>query len=287
MLAVVAAGEGPSLEQVPPPEPAPGEALLEVELVGICRTDALAAYGRLPVPGAMPLGHEFSAKILKSASWPVGQRVAVNPWSWCGHCPRCSSGHPYACAGAQMLGLHRPGALAPLVAVPERALYPVELGPQRAAYVEPVAATLASAALLPAGADVLVPGQGRIAALTRRVLGALGYAPHSSGPSRYAVETDPDSLTALLEAVEPGGTVVIKSRVPRAEVPLLPIAQKQLQLKGAWCGSYEQAIELVQSLEVEDLFGPTYRLDQAPALLALDRSEALKEFVDVRDCRLS
>ncbi|MCA9793679.1 MAG: alcohol dehydrogenase catalytic domain-containing protein [Candidatus Eremiobacteraeota bacterium] len=243
MWAVVTSPEGPALKTCEPPCPSANQSLVRVELVGICRTDTLVACGRLKAPPGLVLGHEVSAIVERSQRFAEGQRVAINPWWWCRGCAACRSGFPYACPEASMLGLHRPGGLAEWLVIPDESLFAVEFDARHAAYVEPVAATLAAADYLGADTSVVVPGQNRIARLTRRVLEALGFQVQGEGVAQAGVETGPESLRLLTEQLAPGATIVLKSRLPGpADFDPVQLARKQLRLQGAWCGDFARAI---------------------------------------------
>lgn len=96
------ASSGPlSLESLPMPVPAKGEALLKVLACGVCRTDLHIVEGELPqrLPTVIP-GHQIVAEIVSSPdpAHKAGQRVGV---SWIGgtdgSCPFCLSGRENLC----------------------------------------------------------------------------------------------------------------------------------------------------------------------------------------------
>jgi NADPH:quinone reductase-like Zn-dependent oxidoreductase len=60
-----------------------------------------------------------------SASSLPGNRVALYPAVYCGGCPYCLRGDPILCRNMRILGEHRDGTFAELVAVPSRNLFPV------------------------------------------------------------------------------------------------------------------------------------------------------------------
>lgn len=87
------------IEDLPIPEPGPGEVLVKIETSGLCHTDIHAAHGDWPVKPSLPLipGHE-GVGIVAALGQGVtevseGQRVAI-PWlGWaCGRCEYCVSG---------------------------------------------------------------------------------------------------------------------------------------------------------------------------------------------------
>ncbi|MCB9742159.1 MAG: alcohol dehydrogenase catalytic domain-containing protein [Alphaproteobacteria bacterium] len=273
--ALVKDGASLGVRSVPVPTPGPGEVRLRVRLAGICRTDIAVAEGRLECRDGLVLGHECCAEVERVGpeveEFRPGQRVAVDPWA----------GEPPA-----QLGVWHDGAFARYLRVPADRLVPVpeHLSEAAVAFVEPVAAALAVlTAPLPPG-PVWIPGEGRLAELTRRVLRAKGVAVTLQGPAFCAVETDPGAIPELVRGLHPGGTLVLKSR-PVAEVrfPLGEVTRRRLVLRGVWYGDFDEAVRLLASgaLQVEDLAGPRFALrDWAEAFALAQRSEAQKVFLD-------
>jgi propanol-preferring alcohol dehydrogenase len=106
-----------------PPEPGPGEVLLEVAACGICRTDLHVVDGELPRP-KLPLvpGHQIVGRVVEGGErFAAGERVGV-PWlGWtCGECRYCRSGRENLCDRARFTGYDRDGGFAALAAADER-----------------------------------------------------------------------------------------------------------------------------------------------------------------------
>jgi 2-desacetyl-2-hydroxyethyl bacteriochlorophyllide A dehydrogenase len=118
------------LEQIPDPDPAPGEVLLEVTAAGICGTDRHIVAGELGVaPGTVP-GHEIAGRVSAVgdgvSGWEEpGRRVLSYGQVTCGECRPCREGFEYRCRRPQVMGMTRPGGFAELIAVPEQCLVPV------------------------------------------------------------------------------------------------------------------------------------------------------------------
>jgi len=120
-----------------------GEALVEIEAVGICGSDMHAYLGHDPrrVPPLI-LGHEAAGKVLDGEL--SGKRVVINPLITCGHCNDCLDGRQNLCTKRDLIGMYRPGAFAKRVAIPERNLIEIPEGmdPVLAALTEPAATAI-------------------------------------------------------------------------------------------------------------------------------------------------
>ena len=119
-----AQGEPLRLEDVPVPEPRPGQVLLQVAACGVCRTDLHVVDGELKRP-KLPLvpGHQ----IVGLAG--DGRRLGV-PWlGWtCGQCRYCRAGRENLCEQARFTGYDLDGGYAEYVLADERFCFPVPPG---------------------------------------------------------------------------------------------------------------------------------------------------------------
>lgn len=295
--AIVRGGTGPLWREQPRRPLLAGEARIRVLLTGICRTDLFAADGVLPTSEGRVLGHEFVGEIEEiegHAPFSTGVRVTANPLIHCRRCNTCERQN--FCDTPQMLGIDRDGSFSTHVNLPWVSLYevPQSLSLHRAAYTEPVAASLAifKAPISPSLRGLLL-GTNRIASLTLRLLQAREFRQITQlsteeevpkGSFDFAIETvaTESSLRALMNAVRPGGCVVLKSRPPQA-VPLdLALAvRRDLHLCAVGYGSFSEAIRLLQELPVEDFFGETFPLHRFTDAFAKAREgESSKIFLD-------
>ena len=107
------------VEQVPVPQPGPGEALVATGACGICTGEIVPWYiGRKAplTPGHEPVGH-IAALGPGTDGWQVGDRVFVHHHVPCGQCAACRRGAPVHCAtwrGTKLI----PGAMADYFLVP-------------------------------------------------------------------------------------------------------------------------------------------------------------------------
>lgn len=121
--AVVHAFDKPlTIEELPRPEPGPGQILVKVEASGVCHTDLHAARGDWPVRPKLPFvpGHEgvgFVAALGAGVtSVKEGDRVGV-PWlhTACGYCPHCRTGWETLCGKQKNTGYSVNGGFAEYV----------------------------------------------------------------------------------------------------------------------------------------------------------------------------
>jgi NADPH2:quinone reductase len=166
-----------SVESVPDPTPGLGEIIVAPQAVGICGTDLHIIDGHFP-PAPYPIvpGHEFAGEVVAIgpgvADFAVGQRVAVDPSLFCGHCTYCRRQSGNLCDNWGATGDTVDGAFAELVSVPARNAYliPDEMTWAAAALVEPLSCVVHGLRCLamPAGAELLVVGAGTIACCSCR-----------------------------------------------------------------------------------------------------------------------
>lgn len=235
------------MQEAAAPEPAPGEALIQVHAAAICGSDMHGYHGADPRrQPPLILGHEAAGEI--AAGPRRGERVVLNPLVTCGHCADCVDGRSNLCPQRQLIGMARPGAFAEYVTLPERNLIPVPAGMDLdvAALTEPTATALHGihlgqrAARRPfAEGRNLVIGGGAIGALSalvlrwlgahdvlvaetnplrREAMAAMGFGVHdpvADGPpatDRFELVVDAvgngPTRDAAIAAVRPGGVIV-------------------------------------------------------------------------------
>ena len=134
--------------EIPEPQPAGDQAIVEVHYVGVCGTDMHAYRGSHPfVTYPRVLGHELSgvvAEVQRATPLPdglqVGDPVIVEPYMNCGTCHMCRDGRPNACLHLKVLGVHIDGAMTRRIAVRADKLHrvPAGLSLRDAALAEPL-----------------------------------------------------------------------------------------------------------------------------------------------------
>jgi NADPH:quinone reductase-like Zn-dependent oxidoreductase len=134
------------LRDVPDPQPAPGDAVVQVHSCGLNHLDLWLEEAGLPIPVELPRtpGGEIAGKIVALAPpgtaavpaassttgprWKIGDAVAIQSNLFCGECEFCRRGEDSMCLRGEILGVQHDGGFAEKVAVPTRALVPLPAG---------------------------------------------------------------------------------------------------------------------------------------------------------------
>ncbi len=109
------------------PQICDGEVLIKIEACAICGTDIKSFVNGNPrIMPPKVMGHELCGKIVAMGSgvdnYKIGQRVTMATTIGCGKCDYCKSGKTNLCRSAEAMGFHYPGAMAPYVVIPEKAV---------------------------------------------------------------------------------------------------------------------------------------------------------------------
>ncbi|MCD5345698.1 alcohol dehydrogenase catalytic domain-containing protein [Agromyces sp. S2-1-8] len=209
---------------------AAGEVLVRVETVGVNQLDLNVIAGVGPgVAAKLPrvLGIDPAGEIVAVGDGVdparLGEAVVVKPNIACGGCPACARGREADCPAQVVVGVHRDGGAADLVAVPARNAFPRGALPSAVAtaavHSVPIVLNAIETAGVAEGERVLVTGAGgtlgRAATALAAHLGAdvvaasrgsLDEAP----PGVRAIRADGTArLRAALAAEQPGGFDVV------------------------------------------------------------------------------
>ena len=184
------------VEQAPKPVAGAGEVLLKIKYAGFCGSDLNTFLGRnLMAKKAVIPGHEIGAEI-ESTGTDVpgfllpGLTVTVNPYTNCGHCAACRSGHSNACEFNETLGVQRDGAMRDYMVLPWQKIIPAQgISARDCALIEPMSVGFhaVSRAQVTDSDTVLVFGCGMIG------VGAIVRA-SLRGATVIAVDLDNDKL---------------------------------------------------------------------------------------------
>lgn len=106
-----------AVEDVPIPEPGPGEVLVKVAFCGICHSDLSLINGTFPaMRPVVTQGHEASGTLAKLGpdvtGWAEGDRVVVAAGRPCTQCANCRRGNVTNCLAIQLMAFAYDGAWA-------------------------------------------------------------------------------------------------------------------------------------------------------------------------------
>jgi L-iditol 2-dehydrogenase len=203
------------IDEIPVPEPGPGQVLLQVLSVGVCGSGVHyfldGGIGDDKVEEPFVIGHEFSARVAGLGPGvdgpPVGTRVAVEPAISCGKCEFCLEGHPNLCEN--ILFCSTPptqGALQQYMVHPAELCFPLpdSVTDVQGAMLEPLGIALHTVRLakLQPGDTIAILGAGPIGLLT------LEVALISGARAAYVTDLDPARL-ALADKL--GATATFKA----------------------------------------------------------------------------
>jgi alcohol dehydrogenase, propanol-preferring len=222
----------PEYQEVPQPEPGPGQVLVRVGAAGICHSDLHVIHefdaGVFNAELPFTLGHETAGWVealgTGATGVEVGEAVAVHGPLSCGMCARCIVGDDSICdrlaeLPAAGFGLGVDGGMAPYMLVdsvrqlaPLGDLDPVLAAPLTDAAVTPYRAIRRSLDRLQAGSVAVVIGIGGLGHLAVQILRALTPATVVAVDSKpaalqlakslgahHTVEAGPDAAAAIIE----------------------------------------------------------------------------------------
>jgi 2-desacetyl-2-hydroxyethyl bacteriochlorophyllide A dehydrogenase len=260
------------------PEAKDNEVIIRVEKVGICGSELSGYLGHnsLRFPPLI-MGHEFAGIVVELGeqvnSLKAGDRVTVNPLISCGSCRYCKSGQSQMCPDRKIIGIHRPGAFAEYVAVPENNVYvlPDHVTMDQGTLTEPLACAVHTARIVNMSPTdkLLIFGAGPIGLLVLQVAKAYGLtdivvmdlnkerlqivealdgiAVNSSEQLKALMPEGGFDLTVdavgvnatrrqSIELTRPGGSVAF-SGLHEAEspIPINDVIRRELKLHGAFC----------------------------------------------------
>jgi 2-desacetyl-2-hydroxyethyl bacteriochlorophyllide A dehydrogenase len=133
-----------AIETVPDPTPGPTDVVVKVAAVGICGTDLHIMDGEFAPAYPIVPGHEFAGEVVEIGAAVtgvrVGDRVAVDPSLYCGHCYQCKRDRGNQCENWGAIGVTVTGGAAEFASAPMANLFPLpaHLTTADAALIEPL-----------------------------------------------------------------------------------------------------------------------------------------------------
>jgi alcohol dehydrogenase len=192
-----------------PAAPAPGQALVRVQRIGICGTDYSGYLGKMPFFSYPRIpGHELGVEVLAVGAGvthvKVGDRCAVEPYMHCGACHPCRKGATNCCENLKVLGVMTDGGMTERLLLRAEKLHPANaLSPEQCALVETLAIgchAVNRGAPQP-GENVLIVGAGPIG------LSVLEFA-KLSGARVFVLDLNPDRLAFVREKMGVADTLL-------------------------------------------------------------------------------
>lgn len=274
------------IKEIPRPQAIGSEALIKVELAGLCNTDLELCRGYMDFTGV--LGHEFVGTVEElgpectdadKQKW-LHKRVVGEINCGCGHCSWCLA-HSDArhCPNRTTLGIDRRyGVFAPYTLLPVKNLYavPASVSNRQAVFTEPLAAAweIVEQLHLQPNSQVLIFGDGKLGLMAAAVLrlsclNLTLIGKHEQKlqlAAQMGVKTEllqnfqaqqadvvieatgsPNGLEMAIANVKPRGTIVLKSTVAaNSNLNLAPIVVKELTVLGSRCGPFAPALRSME-----------------------------------------
>ena len=273
------------------PEPQKGEALIKVNLAGICNTDYEITKGYMGYVGI--LGHEFVGVVEdvnsdkpEDKAW-VGKRVVAEISYGCDDpsCEWCAKKNYRHCPSRHTLGIvAKDGCFAEYMTMPVNVLFdvPSNVEDEQAVFVEPLAAAceITEQLHIEPTHKVLVLGDGKLGLTTALCLNAqnldvtlvgkhqnkLDIASAQGVKVKLLNNLKPEPIyDVVVEATgtasgfetsmgltKPRGVLVLKSTVATGkELNLAPIVINEITVLGSRCGQFGPALRLLQHKRID------------------------------------
>ena len=321
MKAILFNGELTYTNKYPVPEPREGEALIRVNMAGICNTDLEIIKGYLGFRGVP--GHEFVGMVEKvnDVSHDLsGKRVVGEINCVCGICDYCLKGLKTHCQNRKTLGIvDKDGAFAEYMTLPVNNLFilPDNITDEEAVFTEPLAAAfeISEQIHIRPNDKIIVMGDGKLGILVALALKLTQADVTLAGKhdnkltvaSNQGVKTikitslfpltksydivveatgTPEGFELALQLVRPRGKVVLKSTAAKGkEINLAPVVIDEIQVIGSRCGPFEPALRALSRrlIDVKPLIAEVYKPEQAEEAFEKAKEKgSLKVFIDFR-----
>lgn len=176
------------IQEIPKPQPNPGEVLLKVKACAICGTDVrIYSFGQANVKPPHIIGHEIAAVIEELgegvAGYQKGARVILATPVGCGRCEFCLQARPNLCPQIKAIGYYYSGGFAQGMIVPKEAVsqgnilpMPEDLSFVEASLAEPLSCCINGQEYLNIGLGdtVVIIGSGPIGCMHAELARASG-----------------------------------------------------------------------------------------------------------------
>lgn len=246
------------------------EVKLKVIYGGICGSDIGVFKGRLPhaVYPVIP-GHEILGEVIEvgeDANVAVGQRVVIQPNSYCGTCENCRLGKTNICPKKKSIGINVHGGFMEEVVVEAKYAIPVPeaLSNERAILIEPLSVIVHALdkATITKETSIAIVGCGTEGLLAVAVADYLGaditaidinleklteiqqqypdiqiQHPNDVAVNTFDVVVEvagvKSSFEQCIDIVKPGGTILAVGLPKVAEIPVVQVVREEITIKGS------------------------------------------------------
>ena len=202
------------MDDAPEPKCGTNDVKIKVTHSSICGTDLhiykWTKWAENNIATPLIIGHEFCGIVHEVGSsvthYSPGQRVSGEGHITCGYCRNCRAGQKHLCHRTIGIGIHRDGAFADYIVIPESNVWPVneEIPSDIASFFDPFGnAVHAGLHYEMIGEDVLITGAGPIGLMATSICNFVG--------ARNVVITDVNEYRLDL-AREMGATKAINVR---------------------------------------------------------------------------
>lgn len=296
----------------PKPSPKAGEALIKVNLAGICNTDFEITKGYMGYNGV--LGHEFVGVVEEVNSDDkslLGKRVVAEISYGCDdpECEWCAQKNYRHCPSRHTLGIvEKDGCFAQYLTMPLNVLFevPENVTDEQAVFVEPLAAACEITEQLHIKPidKVVVLGDGKLGLTTALTLHAQGLNVTLIGKhqNKLDIAKNQGVKTGLLQELEitnsydvvveatgsvsgfetslslvkPRGVLVLKSTIATGkELNLAPIVINEITVLGSRCGQFLPALRLLENnrIDFKPFISAVYDIDDAIEAFEANKSK--------------
>lgn len=199
------------MENIPEPECNTNDVKIKITHTSICGTDLHIykwdEWAQKTLVTPLIIGHEFCGIIEEIGPgvthYEPGQRVSGEGHITCGNCRNCRAGKRHLCKKTNGVGIHKDGAFAEYLIIPESNIWPIhnDIPSDIAAFFDPFGnAVHTSLSYEMVGEDVLITGAGPIGLMATAICKFVG--------ARNVVITDINDYRLAL-AKEMGATKAI------------------------------------------------------------------------------
>lgn len=301
------------------PIPKEGEALIKVNLAGICNTDYEITKGYMGYVGI--LGHEFVGVVEEVNGEDkslVGKRVVAEISYGCDdpNCEWCAKKNYRHCPNRHTIGIwKKDGCMAEYLTVPTKILFevPDNVTDEQAVFVEPLAAAceITEQLHIEPTQKVVVLGDGKLGLTTALTLNAQNFDVLLVGKhqnkldiakaqgvktqllNKFKIEKKYDVVVEAtgtasgfetsMSLTKPRGVLVLKSTVATGkELNLAPIVIDEITVLGSRCGQFAPALRLLKNNRIDftPFISGIYPIDKALEAFEANKSkETLKVLI--------